>query len=83
MLFSLSDFAIRSEIRGEKRLSKEVNFFPLRRTLFSFEILPSEESCTTTAPFAFNVSVMRFPAIEAPPIEDRSVNERIFNKKLL
>ena len=81
MLLSLSDFAIRFEKKGERILSKEENFLPLRRTLFSFEILPSEESCTTSTPFDLNVSEIRFPAIAAPPLEDKSVNERIFNKK--
>ena len=33
----------------------------------------------TSAPMVLNASEIRFPAIEAPPVEDKSDMERILN----
>ena len=76
----MSDFAYDEGIKGDNRSCKAENFLPLNNALCSFVFLPSAQSWVTSAPFPLNASEIRFPAIAAPPVEDKSDMERIFRK---
>ena len=76
---SLSDFIFEAEAKRDNRSCKVENFLPENSALCSFVFLPSEESWMTSAPLVLKASEIRFPAIAAPPVEDKSDMERIFN----
>jgi hypothetical protein len=66
------------EISGDNRLHKAENFLPVNSAFCSFEFRPSEESWMTSEPLVLKASEMRFPAIAAPPVSQKSDKTKIF-----
>jgi len=76
-LFSVIDFAFEAETRGDNRSCKAENFLPLKSAFCSSVFLPSEESWMTSAPLVLKASEIRFPAIAAPPVAQKSDKTKI------